>query len=206
MKQVRLLIVIGLVGALMMAGCAKAPVQVIEDAKAKVESVINADTETYAAEELNALKQNLEAALAEVKAQDGKLLFKKYDKAQEMLTAVTAEAENLPAIAAQRKAEAEAAAAAAAKEAALTAQNEATEAINALKALLDMVPPPAKGKKPKVNVATYKTAVAEMEASVAGLDPSIEAAAYEEVTAVVTAVKEKAATLTEEVQAALNKK
>lgn len=206
MKQARLWVVIGLVGVLMLAGCGKAPVQEIEDVKAMVETVTNMDTETYAKAELDALNLNLEAALAEVKAQDSKLLFKKYIKAQELLAAVKTEAENIQAIAAQRKAEAEAAAAAEAKTAALTAKDEATAAIEALKTVLGQIPPPAKGKKPKVNVETYKAAVAEMETAVAGLDQTIEAGAYEEVTAAVTAVKEKTASLTEEIQAALLKK
>jgi hypothetical protein len=98
MERAYKLVMIGLVGAFILSGCAKAPTQEVNDTKAQVEAVTNTDTQTYAADELAKLNSELTAALDEVNLQNNKFLFKKYDKAKQLLASVKTDAENVKTI------------------------------------------------------------------------------------------------------------
>jgi len=194
MKQLYKLIIIGLVGALVLTGCAKAPTQEMNATKAQVEAVTNTDTQTYAQDELTKLNSDLNAALDEVKTQDAKFLFKKFDKAKQMLAAVNTDAENVKTVAAQRKEEA--------KNKAVAAQGEAKAAIDAAKALVAEAPT---GKETKADIEAFKADLTGLDESLAALQQTIDQEKYADALSSATIIKEKAATISTDVTAALEK-
>jgi hypothetical protein len=74
-----------------LTGCAKQPGQEMDAADAAIQAVVDAKGNLYAAEELNKLKSDLQAAMDEINAQSKKF-FKKYGPAKEMLAKVAADA------------------------------------------------------------------------------------------------------------------
>ncbi len=100
MKAVKYLL-FGLMAAALLAGCGKQPTQDIDAAKAAVDAVA-ADAEKFASEEAKAIKGSLQAAMDEVKTQDG-TTFKNYDKAKNMLTKVKSDADALKTAIPQKK-------------------------------------------------------------------------------------------------------
>jgi hypothetical protein len=194
MKQVFRLLMIGLIGAFILSGCAKAPVQEQNDSKAAVEAVTNADTQTYAKDELAKAQADLDAANAEIKTQDAKFLFKNFDKAKQMLAAVKTDAENVKTVAAQKKEEA--------KNAAIAAQGEAKAAIEAAKALLAQAPT---GKETKADIEAFKADLTGLEDSLTALQTSIDQEKYADASSSATVIKEKATTISTDITAALEK-
>jgi hypothetical protein len=195
MKNLFKLIIIGMVSAFLLTGCAKPPTQEIADTKSTIEAVTNADTQTYAADELAKLNTDMTAALAEVKVQEDKFLFKKYDNAKTMLAAVKTDADNVKTIAAQRKEEA--------KNKAVAAQGEAAAAIEAAKALVAQAPT---GKDTKAEIEMMKADLTGLDESLAALQQTIDAEKYTDAVDSANIIKEKAASISTEVQAALDKK
>jgi hypothetical protein len=194
MKQLFRLLIIGLIGAFVLTGCAKAPTQEINDTTAAVEAANNADTQNYAKDELAKVQSDLAAANAEVKTQDAKFLFKKFDKAKQMLAAVKTDAENVKVVAAQKKEEA--------KNAAIAAQGEAKAAIEAAKALVAEAPT---GKETKADIEAFKADLTGLEDSLAALQASIDQEKYADASSSANIIKEKAATISTDVTAALEK-
>jgi len=194
MERVYKLVMIGLVGAFILNGCAKAPTQEINDTKAQVEAVTNTDTQTYAADELSKLNSDLTAALDEVNLQNDKFLFKKYDNAKVMLANVKTAAENVKTVAAQRKEEA--------KNKAITAQGEAQVAIDAAKALLEKAPT---GKGTKADIEMFKADLTGIEESFAALQGTIDAEKYSDALNSANIIKEKAASISNEITLAIEK-
>jgi hypothetical protein len=194
MKHVFKLLVVGLIGAFLLSGCAKAPVQEQNDSKAAVEAATNADTQTYAKDALSKLQSDLDAANAEVKTQDAKFLFKNFDNAKKMLTDVKAEAEAVKAEAAKKKEEA--------KQAAITAQADAKKAIDDATALLAQAPT---GKETKQDIEAFKADLTGLTDSLAGIQQSIDAEKYADASSNAAAIKEKAANVASQITAALEK-
>jgi len=101
MKHSMRYIMITLIVISFIAGCSNQPLQEINAAKTAVDSLISEGAEKYLPEDAKKINDDLNKAMAEVKAQDAKM-FKNYGKAKEMLTAVKASAEavnaKLPAI------------------------------------------------------------------------------------------------------------
>jgi hypothetical protein len=188
------LLVIGILSAFLVTGCAKAPEQEITNAKAQIEATTTADVQAYAADELSQLNNDLNAALEEVKVQDEKW-FGNFDKAKEMLAAIKTSSDNVTAVAAQRKEEA--------KQAAIAAQAEAVAAIEAAKALLAQAP---KGKETKAEIEMLGADLTGAEASLAGIQTSIDSEKYGEAKDSANLIKEKAASVSSQVQAAIDKK
>jgi hypothetical protein len=80
--------------SVLIAGCAKAPQQESAAAKAAIESAKTANAPVFAAAQFNAAQEMVNAALADIKAQDAKSPFSRnYDKAKKMLVEATAAAE-----------------------------------------------------------------------------------------------------------------
>jgi hypothetical protein len=90
MKFSKILAVSGIVGALVFAGCEKAP-QVEIDAAKKAVSEAEGVAAVYATEQLNTAKTALDGALAAVKAEDAKMI-RNYADAKKKLAAATAAA------------------------------------------------------------------------------------------------------------------
>jgi hypothetical protein len=188
------LVITGILGAFLVTGCAKAPEQEITNAKAQIEAATTADVQAYAADELAQLNSDLNSALEEVKVQDEKW-FGNFDKAKEMLAAVKTSSDNVIAVAAQRKEEA--------KQAAIAAQAEAVAAIEAAKALLAQAP---KGKETKAEIEMLNADLTGYEESLAGIQASIDQEKYAEAKDSASLIKEKAASVSTQVQAAIDKK
>ena len=188
------LVIIGILSAFLVTGCAKAPEQEITNAKAQIEAATTADVQTYAADEIAQLNSDLNAALEEVKVQDEKW-FGNFDKAKEMLAAIKTSSDNVTAVAAQRKEEA--------KQAAIAAQAEAVAAIEAAKALLAQAP---KGKETKAEIEMLSADLTGYEESLAGIQASIDQEKYTEAKDSANLIKENAASVSSQVQAAIDKK
>ncbi len=108
--------------ALLAAGCAKPPQVEIDATKAALTAAETAEAKTYATDAWNTAQQSLNAANAEVEAQNAKFaLFRSYTKAKELLAKAKMDAEM-----AQREG-------VAGKE---KARNEAQAAVDAVKASL----------------------------------------------------------------------
>ena len=188
------LVIVGILSAFLVTGCAKAPEQEITNAKAQIEAATTADVQTYAADELAQVNSDLNAALEEVKVQDEKW-FGNFDKAKEMLAAIKTSSDNVTAVAAQRKEEA--------KNAAIAAQAEAVAAIEAAKALLAQAP---KGKETKAEIEMLNADLTGYEESLAGIQASIDQEKYGEAKDSANLIKENAASVSSQVQAAIDKK
>jgi len=191
-KFTRSLILV-LVAAFIISGCAKPPTQEINDSKALVEAVTNTDTNTYASEELAKLNGDLTAALDEVKMQDDKW-FSNYDKAKEMLAALNAEAENVKIVTAQRKEEA--------RNMAIAAQTEAMMAIDLAKRLLEQAPT---GKGTKADIEMFKADLLGLEESLTALQQTIDEEKYSDALNTANIIKEKAGTISNDITLALEK-
>ncbi len=193
MEKLMRIFTLGLVAAFVLSGCAKPPTQEINDSKALIEAVTNADTNTYASEELAKLNSNLTAALDEVTIQDDKW-FSNYDKAKEMLAALKAEADNVTAVAAQRKEEA--------KNKAIAAQTEARTAIDLAKTLLEQAP---RGKETKADIEMFKADLMGLEESLTALQQTIDEEKYSDALNSANIIKERAGAISNDVTLALEK-
>jgi hypothetical protein len=173
--------------------CAKQPTQLMDQAKAAVQSVIDAKGNIYAKDELSKLQGDLQAALDAVTAQ-AKKFFKKYGPAKEMLTKVVADADSVKALIPGRIAEA--------KAAAETAMNEAKTAVEEAKALLEKAP---KGKGTKADIEAMKADLAGLETAMADVNSALAAEDYFGAKDKAVVIKEKAAAITEQINAAIAK-
>jgi len=85
-----LTLVVMLLTLVLFSGCAKAPVQELEAAKAALEGAVKAEANIYAADAFKAVNDSLEAAQAEIQTQDAKFgLFRNYDRVKTLLEGVT---------------------------------------------------------------------------------------------------------------------
>jgi len=173
--------------------CAKQPTQLMDQAKAAVQSVIDAKGNIYAKDELSKLQGDLQAALDAVTAQ-AKKFFKKYGPAKEMLTKVVADADSVKALIPGRIAEA--------KAAAETAMNEAKTAVEEAKALLEKAP---KGKGTKADIEAMKADLAGLETAMADVNSALAAEDYFGAKDKAVVIKEKAAAINEQINAAIAK-
>jgi hypothetical protein len=74
----------------LVSGCSKAPQQVIDTAKAALESAKQAEADRYFADEFKAAQDSMNAALAEIETQNSKFgLSRNYDNATKLLEAAT---------------------------------------------------------------------------------------------------------------------
>lgn len=176
-----------------LTGCAKQPGQEMDAADAAIQAVVDAKGNLYAAEELNKLKSDLQAAMDEINAQSKKF-FKKYGPAKEMLAKVAADAEAVKAEIPGRME--------AARLEAETVIGEAMAAWEKAKALLGKAPT---GKGTKADIEAMKSDLAGLEAVMAEAQGAFEAEDYLGARDQAMAVKDQAAVISEQVQAAIDK-
>ena len=193
MKGLTKNLVLVLAIAVVLTGC-KQPTQLINDAKAAIEDVTKAGADKYAADDLKKLNTDLTAALDEVNAQDKKFL-KKFGTAKEMLTKLKTDVDALKA-ALPAKIEA-------AKNAAIQLQSEAKAAIDEAKALLAKAP---KGKGTAKDIEAMKAELTGAETSFAEIQTALDAQDYIGAADKAKSIKEKAAAVTSQIQAAIEKK
>ncbi|MCJ7563395.1 MAG: hypothetical protein MUP52_02260 [Candidatus Aminicenantes bacterium] len=193
MKGLTKNLVLVLAIAVVLTGC-KQPTQLIDDAKAAIEDVTKAGADKYAADDLQKLNTDLTAALDEVNAQDKKFL-KKFGTAKEMLTKLKTDVDALKA-ALPAKIEA-------AKNAAIQLQTEAKAAIDEAKALLAKAP---KGKGTAKDIEAMKAELTGAETAFAEIQTALDAQDYIGAADKAKSIKEKAAAVTSQIQAAIEKK
>ncbi len=173
--------------------CAKQPTQLMDQAKAAIQGVIDAKGGVYAKDELNKLQGDLQAALDTVTAQ-AKKFFKKYGPAKETLTKVVADADSVKALIPGRIAEA--------KAAAETVMNEAKTAVEEAKALLEKAP---KGKGTKADIEAMKADLGGIETAMADVASALAAEDYFGAKDKAVVIKDKAAVIIEQINAAIAK-
>jgi hypothetical protein len=193
MKGLTKNLVLVLAIAVVLTGC-KQPTQLINDAKAAIEDVTKAGADKYAAGDLQKLNTDLTAALDEVNAQDKKFL-KKFGTAKEMLTKLKTDVDALKA-ALPAKIEA-------AKNAAIQLQSEAKAAIDEAKAMLAKAP---KGKGTAKDIEAMKAELTGAETAFAEIQTALDAQDYIGAADKAKSIKEKAAAVTSQIQAAIEKK
>jgi hypothetical protein len=184
---------LALIVVLAFTSCAKQPTQLMDQAKAAVQSVIDAKGGIYAKDELNKLQGDLQAAMDAVTAQ-AKKFFKKYGPAKEMLTKVAQDAESVKALIPARIAEA--------KAAAENSMNEAKMAVEEAKALLEKAP---KGKGTKADIEAMKADLGGLETAMGDVTTALNAEDYFGAKDKADAIKVKAAAITEQINAAIAK-
>lgn len=191
MKVIKYLLLC-LMAAALLTGCGKQPTEDINATKTAVDTV-TADAEKFAPENAKAIKDSLQAAMDEVKTQDGKT-FKNYGKAKEMLAKAKSDAEALKTAIPQKKE--------AAKNNAMSAQDAAKAAAQEANQLLTRAP---KGKGSKADIEAMKADLKGVEESLAEVQKLINSENYGEAVNKANAAKEKAGSLTGQVKKAQEK-
>ncbi len=151
----------------LLIGCAKAPQQEIDAAKAAVDAAKAGEADRYAADQFNAAQDSLDAAMAEVDQQNAKFaLTRNYDKASQLLKSAT------------ESANAAAAAVAANKEQVKTEATDliaqAQTAVSDAQALMKRAPRGKEGRAAleaiAADLSAVETSVAEANAALTGGD------------------------------------
>ncbi|MDZ7344443.1 MAG: DUF4398 domain-containing protein [candidate division KSB1 bacterium] len=182
--------------SVLLVACAKAPQQEIEAAKAALEAAKTAEADRYAADLYNAAKDSLDAALAEVEAQNAKFaLTRNFDKAQKWLqsaiTAANAAKEAVAANKEQIRAEAQ------------DLWNQAKAAVAEVKALMAKAP---KGKEGKQVLEQMQSEISGVEASLAEAETALNNGDFLTARDKAKAGLEKATALKDELNQAISKK
>jgi hypothetical protein len=180
----------------LVAGCAKAPQQEIEAAKAALEAAKTAEADRYAADLYNAAKDSLDAALAEVEAQNAKFaLTRNYGNAQKWLqSAVAAANAAVEAVAANKeqvRAEAQ------------DLWNQAKAAVAEVKGLMAKAP---KGKEGKEVLEQMQSEISGVENSLAEAETALNNGDFLTARDKAKAGLEKAVAIKDELSQAISKK
>lgn len=179
--------------ALMLVGCGSQPAQEIQAAKTAVDAVAAEGGEKFAPAETKGVSDALNAAMEEVKAQDGKF-FKNYDKAKELLVKAKGDAETLKSGLAAKKEQA--------KTEATANLAAAGDAVKAAKAALAKAP---KGKGAAADIEAMKGDLQGLEAALAEVQPLIDSQDYAAARDKAASVKTKADEVSAAVASAMEK-
>jgi hypothetical protein len=186
-------ILVGLVMVISVAACGKQPEAEIEAAKTALNAAANDGSEVYVAEDFKRINEAMDAAMEEVKIQDGKL-FKNYDKANEMLAGVQAEALAVRDLAVAER-----------ERLRLQAGADLEAARAAVGASREMLNNAPAGKGSAADIMVMKADVTGLEGTLAEIEVMVAAGDYAEASERAKAVGEKATAISTEVQAALAK-
>lgn len=193
MKRMMRFSILGLMILTFLVACGKKPTQEIEGAQSAVNAVVSEGLGKYAPEDEKKLKDALNAAMEEIKVQEGKT-FKSYDKAKQLLAEVKKSADEMKAALPAKKEEA--------KKNALGAQEAAKSAINEAKALLAKAP---KGKGTAADLQALKGDLKGLEDTLTEIQGLMDKEEYGEAVTKANAVKEKAAGVSNQITQALEK-
>jgi hypothetical protein len=177
----------------MVAGCSSPPTQELDAANAAIKSLAAAGAEKYAPEDLKKFNDQVAAANAEIKAQEGKW-FKSYDKSKEMLTKVKADTEAFKPTLAAKKEEA--------KKAAAAAQDAAKAAVEEAKGLLAKAPA---GKESRADLEAMKADVKGLEDGLTEVQTLVTSEDYRTAADKAKAITDKAAGVSGQVKQAMEK-
>jgi len=177
-------------------GCAKAPQEVIDAAKAAVDAAKAVEADRYAADLYNAAKDTLDQALAEVENQNGKFaLTRSYGIAQKLLEGAIAAANSAKEAAVANKAKVQTEA----QQLLLDAQ----AAINASKVLLKKAP---RGKETKAAIEAMNSDMAAIETTLAEANAAMSSGDFLTARDKAQACVTNANSIAEEVKTAMQKK
>jgi len=182
-----------LVMAALLVGCAKPPTAEMDAAKESLESAVGAGAGTYAKDGLKNVNDAWASAQDEVKKQEGKL-FKNYDNAKAIIAKVTTDAAALTVETEQKKDEA--------KIEAEAASADAAAAVAQAEALLGQAPT---GKGTKADIEMMMADLDGIKGSAAEIDTLIASEEYLVATDKAKAISAKAADISAQVQAAIDK-
>ena len=192
MKDIIKLSVLVIAIVFLIASCSK-PQQAMDGAKAAIEAAKNEGADVYAAEELKTLEDSLTTAMDEVETQSKKFL-KSYGTSKDMLAKVKADAEALKASIPEKKENA--------KNEALAMIEEAKAAIEEAKAFLEKAP---RGKGTKADIDAFTADLKGLEDSLLGIQGVIDGGDYLGALDSAKTIKDKAASISEEIQKAIEK-
>lgn len=193
MKRMMRYSILGLMILTFLVACGKKPTQEIEETQSAVNAAISEGLGKYAPEDEKKLKDALDAAMEEIKVQEGKT-FKNYDKAKQLLAEVKKSAEEMKASLPAKKEEA--------KKNALEAQEAAKSAVNEAKGLLAKAP---KGKGTVADLQALKGDLKGLEDTLVEIQGLIDKEEYGEAVTKANAVKEKADAVGNQITQALEK-
>jgi Skp family chaperone for outer membrane proteins len=196
MRGKTFLSVIGLVLALaLMAGCAKAPQETVDAAKAAIEAAKAAEADRYLADQFNAAQDSLNAALTEIAAQDSKFaLTRNYDRAKALLESAISAAKAAQDGVAAKKEEVKAEAA--------TLLTSAQTAVEETKNLLAKAP---RGKEGREVLEQMQTELSGVEGSLAEANNALNSGDFLGARDKAKAAIDKANSLSQELQEAIDK-
>jgi hypothetical protein len=179
----------------LMVGCAKPPQDAINAAMAAMDAAKPLASE-YATSSLQAAEDAKAALDAELKAQEDKFaLFRSYKKADELVADLKAKSEKAAADAAAGQEQA--------KNDATTAISSATTALTDAKALLDKAP---KGKGTAADLEAMKADLTAAESTINDANAALSGGNYKDAKAKADAAASSAASVTSQIQAAIEAK
>ncbi|MBI3603747.1 MAG: hypothetical protein HY205_04785 [Nitrospirae bacterium] len=175
-------------------GCAKAPTEKLEAADKAVNETRTAGAPSYLAEDFAKLEGMLNNAKKEIAEQDAKFAFTRdYEKAEQLLTTVQADAVRVTAETAKKKEEA--------KVVAVQAQQTAQEAVKTTQGLVAKAPV----GKDRAALEAIKADAQGLTASLAEVQAAIDAGDYLAAQTKAKAIQEKSQAVSAEIQSALAK-
>jgi chromosome segregation ATPase len=177
----------------MFVGCASQPTQEIDAAKAAIEAATTEGANVYAADQLTALNDSLNAAIEEAKAQTGKL-FKSNAEAKTKLAQIKSDAEALKATIPAKKEEA--------KNNAITVQTETKALVEEAKTLVASAPT---AKDSQADIEAFKADLTALDEALLEVQKGIDAQDYIGATEKCKSIKEKATNITDQIKQAIEK-
>jgi len=192
MKKISVML-LGLALVVSLSACGKQPTEEMGATRASIDAAVSEGAEKYTPEDLKVVNDQMDAAMAEIKVQDEKL-FKNYDKAKEMLVKAKADAEALKGKVATVKEEM--------KNNAIALLAEATTAVADAKAALETAP---RGKGSLADIEAMKADVAGLDEAIKEIQPLIDGGEYAAAVEKATAIKGRAASVSDEIKAVQEK-
>ena len=176
-----------------LASCGKKPQVEIDATNAAIEAAKAAEANVYLPDEFAAVQDSMNAIMADIEGQEGKL-FKKFGDAKEKLASTSALANELASKVAAKKEEVKA---------------EAETLLNDIKTVLaensKLVPKLPRGKEGAAVIEQIKTDLSNVDAAVAEAQTAYDNGAFMDALNKIKAAKAKADGLNEEIKEALTK-
>ncbi|ULA65417.1 MAG: conserved exported protein of unknown function [Nitrospira sp.] len=183
-----------MLGAMLLAGCAKPPAEQIDAAEKALKDAQMSGAATYSAQEYAKLEASVTAMKKEVTDQDGKFaLFRDYGKAEQLAVSAKTDSELVKADAVKKKEEA--------KAGALQAQQVAQEAV---KSAVELVAGAPVGKD-RAALEAIKNDVEALKASLNQIQLAIDKEDYPAAQAQAKAIHDKGQSVSAELKNALAK-
>ncbi|HXH27869.1 MAG TPA: hypothetical protein VNL37_02425 [Candidatus Polarisedimenticolia bacterium] len=194
MKKSLILANLAALAILLALGCAKAPQEDITAAQGEIDRARQAEAETWAPTEFQAAQDSMNAAQAEITAQNEKWM-KNYDKARELLSKAKEDAAKAAEAAVANKEQG--------KKDADAAISGAQTAIDSAEASLKVAPVT---KDSRADLALMKSDLQGAKGSLDEAHQAFETGDYKKALAVASSVKDKATSISDQIEAARKKK